>query len=601
MRLGDFSFLVSEDVQAKVMAQMPMVDSIFCGRVCTKTRCICNSSSCCLNDAQLTTIDSYPDFVNYHGIVQLPGLACKANQLATYHLDTFTTQCTDCPAGTYAYNENQISECRICPATMYSLAGSMNCTACPAGTYGNQPRQQQCISCPAGSIAPDVASMHCQPCSSGLSSNDGTRCETASLLWVAGVCGGVGGGLLVVGLLLLWWAQTYGKRNNRAAPKNASQPFCIVFTDIQSSTSLWATIPDVMAGALDAHHALIRKLIAKHRCYEVKTIGDSFMCATRSPATAVQFAVALQREFFAYRWGTDAIDTEYLRAQEGGPGWGGEHKGWNGLRVRVGIHYGMGDIELDPVSRGYDYYGTVVNTAARVEAVCHGGQIGVTQAVYNALKGELHGTVWTDLGEHLLRGLSEPLQLHQVLPAELGIRVFPPLRLQLVDDDTHVAGLKKDSILEEGGNPWDRHSVTTVATVAASWVLAHPLVRSGQFTAEDLTMRYHTVLKALTTLLGTQTKRLRELAVAGFCERLHVRHCGSDGPRLEETLHGLVQRVLPAALMAVPAGAGLDTVSISIDDMPPSPMLMPKTSMRQQSTSLLGLVPVENDIQAEDV
>eukprot|EP00668_Euglena_longa_P010899 GGOE01013215.1.p1 GENE.GGOE01013215.1~~GGOE01013215.1.p1 ORF type:complete len:601 (-),score=166.83 GGOE01013215.1:1009-2811(-) len=413
------------------MAQMPMVDSIFCGRVCTKTRCICNSSSCCLNDAQLTTIDSYPDFVNYHGIVQLPGLACKANQLATYHLDTFTTQCTDCPAGTYAYNENQISECRICPATMYSLAGSMNCTACPAGTYGNQPRQQQCISCPAGSIAPDVASMHCQPCSSGLSSNDGTRCETASLLWVAGVCGGVGGGLLVVGLLLLWWAQTYGKRNNRAAPKNASQPFCIVFTDIQSSTSLWATIPDVMAGALDAHHALIRKLIAKHRCYEVKTIGDSFMCATRSPATAVQFAVALQREFFAYRWGTDAIDTEYLRAQEGGPGWGGEHKGWNGLRVRVGIHYGMGDIELDPVSRGYDYYGTVVNTAARIEAVTHGGQVIVSQDLMKALPAPLDPSVGLAilLGAVPLRGVVEPPALVEVKPTSLQGRKFPPLRV----------------------------------------------------------------------------------------------------------------------------------------------------------------------------
>ncbi len=30
---------------------------------------------------------------------------------------------------------------------------------------------------------------------------------------------------------------------------------------------------------------------------------------------------------------------------------------WNGFRVRVGIHYGLGDILVDEVTKGYDYYG----------------------------------------------------------------------------------------------------------------------------------------------------------------------------------------------------------------------------------------------------
>jgi hypothetical protein len=38
-----------------------------------------------------------------------------------------------------------------------------------------------------------------------------------------------------------------GRRDNSAAPKDASKPFCVVFTDIQSSTHLWATIPSQMA------------------------------------------------------------------------------------------------------------------------------------------------------------------------------------------------------------------------------------------------------------------------------------------------------------------------------------------------------------------
>lgn len=39
--------------------------------------------------------------------------------------------------------------------------------------------------------------------------------------------------------------------------------------DIQASTALWATVPNDMAPALDAHHCLIRKLIRKYNLYEV--------------------------------------------------------------------------------------------------------------------------------------------------------------------------------------------------------------------------------------------------------------------------------------------------------------------------------------------
>ena len=48
---------------------------------------------------------------------------------------------------------------------------------------------------------------------------------------------------------------------------------------------------------------------------------------------------------------------------------------WNGLRVRVAIHYGVGDIIYDPVVKGYDYQGAVVNTATRMLSLCHGGQV----------------------------------------------------------------------------------------------------------------------------------------------------------------------------------------------------------------------------------
>eukprot|EP00668_Euglena_longa_P030422 GGOE01037906.1.p1 GENE.GGOE01037906.1~~GGOE01037906.1.p1 ORF type:complete len:426 (-),score=134.55 GGOE01037906.1:85-1248(-) len=339
-----------------------------------------------------------------------------------------------------------------------------------------------------------------------------------------------------------------------------------------------------MTHALHVHHSLIRRLIVKHKLYEVKTIGDSFMCAACSPIKAVDFAVALQREFFERDWGTTSIDTAYALQQEGGAAWGASHLGWNGLRVRVGIHYGMGEIALDPVSKGYDYYGTVVNTAARVKAVCHGGQIGITQSVYDALKGEFPGTVWGDLGEQLLRGLTERVHLYQVVPAELSERMFPPLRLErsanvAVEDgppseDSRMGRSsvfrtldRQRSMAQRTASFHSRATCSAALAAATSWMESHPMVRSGQLTAEDLAVRYLTVLKALTTLLETQTQRVRQAALRSFCEQLHVRNVGSDGPGLEETLHGLVQRVLPAALSTIPSRSRHASSSVLLTDM----------------------------------
>jgi hypothetical protein len=115
-----------------------------------------------------------------------------------------------------------------------------------------------------------------------------------------------------------------------------------------------------------------------------------------------------------------------------------DSKYWRGIRVRVGIHYGQGEIKHDPVTLGYDYYGTVVNTAARVEGVGNGGQVLLTEAAYEAaLKDdafkEIEASV-TEVGPQPLRGLDQPIPLYQVVPTALKGREFPPLRLDIEHD-----------------------------------------------------------------------------------------------------------------------------------------------------------------------
>ena len=88
---------------------------------------------------------------------------------------------------------------------------------------------------------------------------------------------------------------------------------------------------------------------------------------------------------------------------------------WSGpvLRVRIGVHVGEAE------ERGGDYFGPAVNTAARVEAAGHGGQVLITDQVRSAT----NAADVTDLGEHSLKGVPEPVRIFQVGDGE-----FPQLR-----------------------------------------------------------------------------------------------------------------------------------------------------------------------------
>nr|CCC94622.1 unnamed protein product [Trypanosoma congolense IL3000] len=245
--------------------------------------------------------------------------------------------------------------------------------------------------------------------------------------------------LVVLGVSLVCTMRN--SRDNDKAPKEATDPVTILFTDIESSTAQWAAYPEIMTEAVAMHHRTIRSLIRKHNCYEVKTIGDSFMIAGKSPSEAVQLAHDLQQAFFKCNWKTTQVDEFYRQCEEQrkveGAVEGYEpptarldpdvyRELWNGLRVRVGIHTGLCDIRHDKVTKGYDYYGQTTNMAARTESVANGGQVLLTGATYLALTMEERRCLDVKpLGPVPLRGVPEPVEMYQ-LEAVPG-RKFPAL------------------------------------------------------------------------------------------------------------------------------------------------------------------------------
>ncbi|AAZ11147.1 receptor-type adenylate cyclase GRESAG 4, putative [Trypanosoma brucei brucei TREU927] len=309
---------------------------------------------------------------------------------------------------------------------------------------------------------------------------------------------------LAIALCVLLCLFVFNSRDNNRAPREPTDPVTLIFTDIESSTAQWSTHPELMPDAVLAHHTMIRSLIMQYGCYEVKTVGDSFMIACRSTSTAVELASDIQRSFLQHCWGTTVFD-DFYRNSEMQKAEDDDHyippsarldpevyrQLWNGLRVRIGIHTGLCDIRHDEVTKGYDYYGRTPNMAARTESVTNGGQVLLTYAAYMSLSTEERDQLdATSLGPVALRGVPEPIVMYQ-LNAVPG-RAFAGLRLD------------RDFSFEESEDP-----TSTSASEHSS-------------THMELSGSAQTISDALHSLLSTFKAPQRERLLVPYCERWNV-------------------------------------------------------------------------------
>ena len=158
-----------------------------------------------------------------------------------------------------------------------------------------------------------------------------------------------------------------------------------LFTDVEGSTRRWEADAEGMRAALAAHDEVLRAAIKTHGGFMFKHTGDGVCAAFALPNAALAAAVDAQRELE--------------------------------LPVRMGL--ATGEAQL----REGDYFGAVLNRAARVMAAGHGGQILLAEST----AGLLSGVDLVDLGPRRLRDLPTPIGVFQVRAA--GLRTeFPALR-----------------------------------------------------------------------------------------------------------------------------------------------------------------------------
>jgi class 3 adenylate cyclase len=150
----------------------------------------------------------------------------------------------------------------------------------------------------------------------------------------------------------------------------------VLFTDIVGSTALAEQMGDRRwRDLLSAHHASVRRELARYRGSEVKSLGDGFLATFDGPARAVRCACAI---------------VEAVRALE--------------IQIRCGLHTG----EIEMASR--DVEGIAVHIASRISALAGAGQILVSRTVKDLVAGS--GLHFEKQGEHSLKGLQEPMELY---------------------------------------------------------------------------------------------------------------------------------------------------------------------------------------------
>ncbi|KAL9057774.1 MAG: hypothetical protein Q9162_002115 [Coniocarpon cinnabarinum] len=272
----------------------------------------------------------------------------------------------------------------------------------------------------------------------------------------------------------------------------------LVFTDIKNSTLLWETYEVAMRSAIKMHNELMRRHLRLIGGYEVKTEGDAFMVAFPTVTSALLWAFTIQSQLLEVPWPQEILNS--VNGQEVADAEGNVL--FRGLSVRMGIHWGQPVWETDPITRRMDYFGPMVNRAARISGVADGGQITVSSDFIAevqrllethiesdrsnsnasedtvplddpnsyAIKRELrslssHGFEVKDLGERRLKGLENAEYIYLMYPHSLAGRLAVQQQrdaaaAQAAKEGQSTKTAKDSQLTIELDNVWDLWSVS---------------------------------------------------------------------------------------------------------------------------------------------
>ena len=157
----------------------------------------------------------------------------------------------------------------------------------------------------------------------------------------------------------------------------------IMFTDIVGSSALASTVGDRgWSDIIGQHFAQLREIIEHHDGQFVKSLGDGAMSSFASAHQALKAATAIQSA---------------LRERRQEPR----------LAVRIGLHTG------DVVQSEDDFFGSVVNKAARITSRSGSGEIWVSDAT-KLMIGETSTFRFSNSKTVMLKGFEDEHLIHRL-------------------------------------------------------------------------------------------------------------------------------------------------------------------------------------------
>jgi WD40 repeat protein/class 3 adenylate cyclase len=202
-----------------------------------------------------------------------------------------------------------------------------------------------------------------------------------------------------------------------------------LFTDIEGSSKLWEEHTQAMTPVIARHDQILQELVEGHGGRITKHTGDGITAAFEG-GQPLACALEAQVRFAAEPWGQIGV-----------------------LPIRAGLHAGEAEYHASAGTPEGDYFGPPVNATARIMSAAWGGQILLTPEVTQASPLPDQATL-LDLGDHLLKNVSAPQQLYQLLHPNLPRHEFPPPRTlsgqsirQAVDEQgEEMAGLEPQAM-----------------------------------------------------------------------------------------------------------------------------------------------------------
>jgi class 3 adenylate cyclase len=186
----------------------------------------------------------------------------------------------------------------------------------------------------------------------------------------------------------------------------------IMFTDIEGFTEMTERLGDEYSAKVRRLHDQILEDAIENN-YDgkvIKHIGDAILAIFSEPSKAVLASLKIQKNLRAF----NANKPEGILED---------------IRVRIGLH--MGQVATEQSGGQKDIFGRHVNRASRVESMAAGGQIFLSNAVYDSAKGwiqnfENSALKWTFHGKFQAKGIAEGIDIYEV--SDDGLSTHRPPR-----------------------------------------------------------------------------------------------------------------------------------------------------------------------------